>query len=123
MSFSAIITQANGDPIRLDTAHRLHGGTAAVSEGSLTPEEEYAAMDITYNYAPFYGQVWPAGLRALDGMRCDAAILEMARGCALLGTDCDGHYFHATQGNAGKALADLLALTALCPSDAILRIS
>lgn len=68
-------------------------------------------LNITYNYSRFYYETLDSedGLRALNNQRAGDWIERLESAVAVLGTDRDDDYWKASAGNAGAALARLLA--------------
>lgn len=93
-----------------DEPHQLHGGTYQVG-GS-----QEAWLNITYNYAPhFYRVLGEKGIRTVFGMHADASIPVLEAAIAELGDDTSSNYWDATEGNAKKALQDMVALAQRFP--------
>ena len=81
------------------------GGTYAIG-GS-----DVCELNITYNYSPLYYRELDKdnGLRALDKQVASATVTHLEAAVKALGTERDDDYWKATAGNAGAALARLLA--------------
>jgi hypothetical protein len=104
-----------GETVELDEPHQLRGGTYAVG-GTYQAE-----LNITYNYGRFYREAFgERGIRELYGLTAAQVSPLLATAVKELGTERAADYWAATRGNAGAALADLLALARLCPPDAVL---
>ena len=86
-------------------AKHAEGGTAVVGGTTL------AELNVTYNYSPhFYRYLDPAsGLRWLAGKRASETVERLDLAVAKLGVEKNENYWMATTGNAGAALATLLA--------------
>jgi hypothetical protein len=82
-----------------------------------------AEYNITYNYGALYrAHLHPDGLRWLHGKRAAETVAALECAVATLGTERAGDYWAATPGNAGAALARLLAWARQHP-DATWRVS
>lgn len=97
--------------IELDAPHQLLGGTYELGG---CPE---AWLNVTYNYAKHYYRVLDAekGIRVIYGMTGDGSIPLLERAAAALGDDVDDNYWEPTEGNAKRALLQLLALARMRP--------
>lgn len=99
-----------GDAIELDEAQHLQGGTYAIGG---TRE---CWLNVTYNYAPhFYRTMGEKGVRSIYGLTGKQSIPLLEAAIAQLGNDTDEDYWKSTEGNAKKALRDLLSLARLKP--------
>ena len=106
----------DGNRVRFDKPHHVTGGTYQVGGC------DGAWLNITYNYAPFYEELWPGGsIRSLYGKTAGEVIPLLKTAVEDLGTDADENYWEPTKGNAGAALANLLELARMCPIDAVLE--
>lgn len=101
--------------IQLDEPHFMRGGTYAVG-GTRS-----LSLNITYNYARNYS---PHGfsIRDLDGKKALDVIPELERVISALKDDTDPDYWKPTDGNAKRALKQLLVMAQMRP-DAIIEIS
>ena len=114
MSYDIRLVDAAGETIELSEPHTLRGGTFA--SGGTTE----AWLNITYNYARFYYDIWPEqGIRYLYGKTGADALPLLARAIAKLGCERSDNYWDDTSGNAGAALLDLAQLCSLCPDGVI----
>jgi hypothetical protein len=120
MSYDVYLT----DPVTQVTleaseAHHEAGGTYAL--GGTTE----LWMNVTYNYAPFFGDtLGDGGLRSLDGQSVAESLSRLEAAVVALGTEPpSSNYWDATQGNARRALEGLIRLAKLAPSDAVWRVS
>lgn len=93
----------------LDTPHHMRGGTYAVGG------EQRAHINITYNYAKHYSAVGPNGIRSIYGLTGAASIPVLQGAIAQLGDEVSQDYWEATEGNAKRALYQLLALAQMRP--------
>lgn len=110
-----------GNTIELDWPHHMRGGTYC---GGGTRE---AWLNITYNYAAHFRRVIPwtnpdgttdaerGGIRSLYGMTGAESIPVLQAAVAQLGDDVDEDYWSPTEGNAKRALTQLLALAQMRP--------
>lgn len=104
------------DPVTRETLHAegLHhmaGGTHAV--GGTTQ----LWLNVTFNYAPHFYRVVndSLGIRALYGRTGADSIPLLTAAIAQLGDDIDDDYWKPTEGNAKRALCQLMALAQLRP--------
>jgi hypothetical protein len=95
----------------LDAPHHMRGGTYAVG-GEFT-----ARFNITYNYADHFRRVLGKanGIRTLYGLTGAQSIPMLQAAISQLGDDVDWDYWKPTEGNAKKALCQLLALAQMRP--------
>lgn len=119
---------ATGEALELDAPHHMRGGTYAVGGTN----EAY--LNVTWNYARHYYRVFePAplragvdpyhakdegkvgGIRAIYGLTGAESILVLQRAIGLLGDDVHRDYWEPTEGNAKRALTQLLALAQMRP--------
>jgi len=99
-----------GKVLELDSAHHMRGGTYALGGTTL------AELNITYNYAKhFYELYGDKGIRFLYGKTGAESIPHLEDGINLLGDDADEDYWKPTEGNAKRALCNLLALAQMRP--------
>jgi hypothetical protein len=100
-----------GAALELDAPHHMRGGTYAIG-GCPT-----AALNITYNYAPHYYKTICAekGIRAIYGKTGAESIAILKSAIEQLGDDMHDDYWQATEGNAKRALTQLLALAQMRP--------
>ena len=99
------------EALELDSPHHMKGGTYAV--GGTTE----ACLNVTYNYAPLFKKVLDPtlGIRLLYGMGGAASIPVLEEAISKLGDDVDPDYWEPTEGNAKRALTQLLALARMRP--------
>ena len=121
---------ATGETLQLDAPHHMRGGTYAV--GGTTE----ARLNITYNYGKHYYRVFTprpvredikgdqhnAGddgmvgdIRSIYGLTGAASIPVLQSAIDQLGDDVHPNYWEPTEGNAKRALAQLLALAQMRP--------
>ena len=100
--------------IELDEPHFMRGGTYAVG-GTRS-----LSLNVTYNYSPNYMK-HGFHLKDLDGKTAVDMIAEMERVISELGDDVDPDYWKPTDGNAKRALKQLLVMAKMRP-DAIVEV-
>lgn len=117
-----------GQTLQLDAPHHMRGGTYQV--GGTTE----AHLNVTWNYATHYYRVFtPAplrpgvdphhandggtvgGIRSIYGLTGAASIPVLQSAIDQLGDDTHPDYWEPTEGNAKRALAQLLALARMRP--------
>jgi len=72
-------------------------------------------LNITYNYARHYDRVMDKGVRSIYGKSGAESIPILQAAIEKLGTDVDEDYWKSTEGNARRALVQLLALAQMRP--------
>lgn len=97
--------------IELDEPHQLKGGTYALGGTCL------AHLNVTYNYGEFYYKHIDSekGIRVIYGMTGKESIPVLQKGIDALKDDVTDNYWDSTEGNARKALLDLIELAKMCP--------
>lgn len=106
----SLVDPVTKETLEVESPHQIRGGTYAV--GGTTE----AWPNITYNYCRFYYEVFgEKGIRTIYGMTGAESIPVIKKAMDKLGDDVDPDYWKATQGNAKRALAGLLALAQLRP--------
>lgn len=98
-------------PLYAPGLHHISGGTFAV--GGTTR----LWLNVTWNYSPYFCRVIDEslGIRAIYGQSGAASIPLLTAAIAKLGDDVDENYWKPTEGNAKRALCQLLALAQLRP--------
>ena len=116
MSYDIALTcPVTGTTLELDEPHQMKGGTYAVGGTRV------AALNITYNYAEHFYRVFleiqfsKEGIRSIYGLTGAESIPVLESVIAKLGDDVDYDYWKPTEGNAKKALTQLLALAKMRP--------
>ena len=129
MSYDISLTDpTTGETLQLDAPHHMRGGTYAV--GGTTD----AKLNVTWSYAKHYYRVFtPAplrpgvdphnaddggtlsGIRAIYGLSGAESIPVLKHAIDQLGDDVHPVYWEPTEGNAKRALAQLLALAQMRP--------
>lgn len=97
------------ETLRLDAPHHMRGGTYAMGG------TDRAALNITYNYSRFYRALGENGIRSLYGKTGAESVATLTQAIAVLGDDVSENYWDATEGNAKRALTQLLALAQMRP--------
>ena len=91
--------------VRFDEPHMLRGGTYIIGG---TAE---AWLNITYNYSSFYEEfLGGKGINDLDGKSVRETIPKMMEAACKMQGKTDADYWAKTEGNARKALLDLITL-------------
>lgn len=129
MSYDISLTDpVTGETLELDAPHHMRGGTYAVG-GSTR-----AHLNVTWNYATHYYRIFkPAplrpgvdphyanesgtvgGIRSIYGLTGAESIPVLQNAIDQLGDDIHHDYWEPTEGNAKRALAQLLALAKMRP--------
>ena len=101
--------------IELDEPHFMRGGTYAIGG---TKE---LTLNITYNYSQNYRE-HDFSIRDLDGKTALDIIPTLERVISELKDDVSSNYWDATDGNAKKALIQILTMCKMRP-DSIIEVS
>lgn len=129
MSYDINLTDpVTGETLQLDALHHMRGGTYAV--GGTTE----AHLNVTWNYATHYYRVFkPAplrpgvdkyhaneggtvgGIRSIYGLTGAESTPVLQSAIDQLGDDTHPYYWEPTEGNAKRALTQLLALAKMRP--------
>lgn len=110
MSYDINLTDPiSGTVLELDEPHHMRGGTYAMGG---TAE---MSLNVTYNYAVHYDAMGDKGIREIYGKTGAEAIPILERGIAALGNDTDPDYWKPKEGNAKRALMQLLAFAKMRP--------
>ncbi len=100
----------SGKVLQLDSPHLMRGGTYCL--GGTTD----ASLNVTYNYGTHFRRVLgEEGIRTIYGMTGSESIPVLEGGISQLGNDTDEDYWKPTEGNAKRALTQLLALAKMRP--------
>lgn len=98
------------ETLEVDSPHLMAGGTYAL--GGTTE----LWLNVTYNYARHYHCLGERGIREIYG-KTGAESIPMLKAAALrLGDDVSDDYWEATEGNAKRALLQLLAMARMPPT-------
>lgn len=104
----------NGAICEVDEKHHISGGTYVFGGTDLLE------LNITYNYSPFFcATLGEDGIRSIYGKSIADTLPILERAAAQLIGDPDRDYWAATEGNARKALLDLIALAKMAPPEAV----
>lgn len=97
--------------LTIETPHHMRGGTYAIGG------DNELHLNITYNYARlFYLKInEEKGIRFLYGKTGVEAIPILKQAISKLGDDVDEDYWKPTEGNAKRALLQLLAMSQMRP--------
>ena len=104
-----------------------HGGTCCLSEGY-----REAWLNITSNYAELFAKHGLSivkrekpkrGARTLEGKTSAECVRVLTSVIPKMGNETTPDYWQATEGNAKKALVDLLTIAVAVPPDAICTVS
>ena len=99
-----------GEVIQFETPHMIRGGTYAIYG------TQEAWLNITYNYGKHYRRVFGEnGIRTIYGLTGAESIPIIKAAMEKLSDDISEDYWEATEGNAKKALAGLLAFAQMRP--------
>ena len=121
-----LVDPVTRETLEVDSPHHMQGGT--YQQGGTSE----ACLNITYNYASHFRRVFgdasaeltdfdqmfgggETGIRRLYGMGGAESIPVLERAIAALGDDVDPDYWKSTEGNAKRALIQLLALAKMRP--------
>lgn len=101
------------ETLKADSTHFIAGGTRAIGG---TKE---LWLNVTWNYGKFYRRddaFGKNGIRSIYGKTGAESIQMLEKAIAALGDDVDdSDYWHATEGNAKRALYGLLAFARMRP--------
>lgn len=98
--------------LEADAPHFMQGGTYAMNG---TRE---LWLNVTYNYGPIFRRpevLGPEGIRSIYGKTGAESIPVIKKAIAALSDDTNSDYWAPTDGNAKRALCQLLALAQLRP--------
>lgn len=99
-----------GDVLRLDQPHHMRGGTYAIGG------TDQARLNVTYNYGVAFRRVLGVGgIRSIYGKSGAESIPLIEAGMAQLGDDAVDDYWAPTEGNAKRAMSQLIALAKMRP--------
>jgi hypothetical protein len=99
-----------GTPLEFDAPHQMKGGTYAI--GGTTQ----AYLNITYNYSKYYyATLGVKGIRRIYGLTGAESIPILTEAANKLGDDVSADYWEPTEGNAKRAILQLIALAKMRP--------
>jgi len=102
------------ETVEVKEKHQLKGGTYAV--GGTNRLE----LNITYNYSSyFYDVMGKEGIRTIYGMTAYDSIPVLENAIEQLDGDVSDDYWEPSEGNAKKALCDLLTMAKMAPKESI----
>lgn len=105
-----LVNPVTKDVLVLDNPHQMRGGTY-MRGGNIK-----CHLNITYNYSKHYYRVFGEdGIRLLYGKTGAQSIPILKEGISKLGDDVAEDYWASTEGNAKRALCQLLALAEMRP--------
>lgn len=119
-----LVDPVTKETLLLDEPHHMRGGTYPIGG------ERRARLNVTYNYAKHYYRVFPegvgrpddlkdhkgrAGVRSIYGMTGADSVPVLKGAIGKLGDEIDEDYWKPTEGNAKRALLQLLALAQMRP--------
>ena len=105
-----LVDPITGMVLELDAPHHMRGGTYAV--GGTTD----AHLNVTYNYYDHYKKTFgEKGIRSIYGMTGADSLPILQKAISGLGDDVDSDYWKPTEGNAKRALVQLMALAKMRP--------
>ena len=111
----SLVDPVTEEVLYLQSKHDLTGGTVEVDPNDGSIGTSRAWLNVTYNYASYYRNIWGFSLHQFHDMLVKDAKPYVEQGIRELGVKRDSHYWKATPGNAGAALSDLLTLMVMCP--------
>ena len=98
------------ETIQLDKPHQMRGGTYEIGG------TQEAWLNVTYNYSEHYYRLFGEnGISTIYGLTGAESIPLMKEVASKLGDDISDNYWDATEGNAKKALLQLIALAEMRP--------
>ena len=110
MSYDIYLTDpVSGETLHLDEKHHMTGGTYQLG-GS-----KECHLNVTYNYTKHYGSMGRDSIRTIYEMTGAESIPIMQKCADSLGNDVDPDYWKPTEGNAKRALLQLIALATMRP--------
>ena len=108
--YLALTDPVSGDTLHTEDVHHMHGGTYRV--GGTTSMD----LNVTYNYCSHYSRSFKGeGLNSLNGLTGQEAIVPLSEAADKLGDEVSDNYWEGTEGNAKRALLQLLVLSRMRP--------
>lgn len=102
--------RTSDETLHLDTPHQIKGDTYAL--GGTTE----CWLNVTWNYGKhFYATLGEKGIRTICGMTGADSIPLLTAAAEKLGDDIDPDYWKPTEGNAKRALLQLIAFAKMRP--------
>lgn len=106
----SLLDPVSNDVIVFDEPHFMAGGTYCLG-GTCR-----AWLNITYNYSEhFYRLMGDKGIRSIYGISGADSIPILEQAINQLNNDVDADYWKPTEGNAKRALSQLLAIAKMRP--------
>lgn len=94
----------------------MSSASSTCGRSSRTANTTECYLNVTYNYAPFFRQVLgEKGIRTIYGMTGAESIPLLEAAASRLADDATDNYWDETDGNAKRALLQLVALAKLRP--------
>jgi hypothetical protein len=110
MSYDIYLADAvTGESLHSDDPHHMSGGIVAI--GGTTK----LWLNVTYNYWPHFQRLGEKGIRTIYGMTGAESLPLLKAAAEQLGDDVHDDYWEPTEGNAKRALLQLVALAQLRP--------
>lgn len=100
------------DTLELDEPHAMRGGTYAIGGTRVL------WLNVTYNYGSIYYKpevLGESGIRSIYGLSGAESIPLLKKAAEALGDDVVSDYWTPTEGNAKRALIQLIAMANLRP--------
>lgn len=105
-----LLDPLTGKTLQIERPHHMRGGTYQL--GGSTE----LSLNVTYNYSRHYRSVLgDNGIRSIYGLTGAESIPILQRAADALGDDVDADYWKATEGNAKRALLQLIAIAQMRP--------
>jgi len=105
-----LVDPVTHETLLLEEPHQMGGGTQILGG---TRE---LWLNVTYNYSTHFVRVLgEGGIRCIYGRTGAEVIFVLKAGAAALGNDIGEDYWEATEGNAKRALLQLLAMAHMRP--------
>jgi hypothetical protein len=112
VSYDIRLQKTDGSTLRLSSRHHARGGTYELGG------TRDAWLNVTYNYSPFFYQVFEGGIRSLYGTTAASSIPILEAAIDRLADEpANDDYWAATEGNARAALIGLLTLAVSAVED------
>lgn len=99
----------SGEMLQLNSPHQMTGGTYIL--GGTTN----CHLNITYNYGRHFTPLGEEGIRTIYGMKASESITALQSLADSLGDDVDDDYWKPTEGNAKRAILQLIVLAEMRP--------
>jgi hypothetical protein len=114
MSYDIYLRYQDGGRAYLSQQHTITGGTYVLGG------TDEAWLNVTYNYASHFEAVLgPVGIRSIYGLEAKESIPILKAAAKKLRGRPSRDYWEPTEGNAKKALLDLVRLAKIAPSGTV----